>query len=102
MEVVILHIDECPNWEEAGARVRVAFDASGPTDTDLELTLLTSPKDAKAVVFAGSPTILLDGIDALPSVGRISALACRVYRTETGLAGAPTVAQLSEAIQGKL
>lgn len=102
MKVMILHIDECPNWEEAGARVRVALDASGLTDTDIGFTLLTTPEDAEAVAFAGSPTILLDGIDAFPSAGHISALACRVYSTEAGLAGSPTVAQLSEAIQGRL
>lgn len=101
MKVVILHIEECPNWEEASARVRVALDSAGLADTDIEFTLLTTSEEAESVAFAGSPTILLDGIDAFPSAELISTLACRVFRTETGLAGSPTVAQLTEAIQAR-
>ena len=44
--------------------------------------------------------ILLDDVDLFPTDGRTSDLACRVYRTDTGFAGVPTVVQLVEAIQG--
>jgi len=41
----------------------------------------------------GSPTFLVDGVDPFP-VGDGTSWACRLYRTEAGLQGAPSVAQL--------
>ena len=99
MHVEILHIDECPNWVEAGTRVEAALTELGRSDVEVTYRLLTDSAQAAAVPFAGSPTILLDGVDAFPSDGRTSDLACRVYRSGTGFAGVPTVAQLVEAIQ---
>jgi hypothetical protein len=99
VRVEILHIDECPNWAEAGTRVEAALTALGLGDVEVTYRLLTDSVEAAAVPFAGSPTILLDGVDAFPTGVRISDLACRVYRTDSGFAGVPSVAQLIEAIQ---
>lgn len=94
MKVEILHIDECPNWEEAGRRVRIALDQIGRNGVDIDHVLLSSSDEAGRVWFAGSPTILVDGVDAFPTDGRTTDLACRIYRTDDGLAGLPTVEQL--------
>jgi hypothetical protein len=99
MRVEILHIDECPNWLEAGTRVESALTELGRVDVEATYRLLTDSVQAAAVPFAGSPTILLDGVDAFPSDGRTSDLSCRVYRIDTGFAGVPSVVQLVEAIQ---
>jgi RNA polymerase sigma-70 factor (ECF subfamily) len=48
--------------------------------------------------FAGSPTILIDGIDAFPDATPITELACRVYRTPSGFAGTPTIEELTRRI----
>jgi len=102
MRIEILHIDECPNWVEAGTRVETALTEIGYEGAALTYRLLSSSSDAAKVEFAGSPTILLDGVDAFPTDGRTSDLACRIYRTDSGFAGVPTVAQLVEAIRGHL
>lgn len=102
MKVELLHIVECPNWEEAGVRLRTALDAMGQSAVDIDYELLQTPDEAARRPFAGSPTILIDGEDPFPSGGPISVLACRVYRTETGLAGAPTVEQLTAALRERL
>ena len=99
MRVEILHIDVCPNWVEAGSRVAAALAELGRGDVEVSYRLLTDSVQAAAVPFAGSPTILLDGVDAFPTDGRTSDLACRIYRTDTGFAGMPSVAQLVEAIR---
>ncbi|MDQ2796743.1 MAG: hypothetical protein M3Y06_06220 [Actinomycetota bacterium] len=99
MRVEILHIDGCPNWVEAGTRVEAALAKLGRGDVEVTYRSLTDSAQAAAVPFAGSPTILLDGVDAFPSGGRTSDLACRVYRTDTGFAGVPSAAQLVEAIR---
>ncbi|TFB54180.1 thioredoxin family protein [Cryobacterium tagatosivorans] len=98
MKAEILHIDDCPSWEEAGRRLRVALDSTGHQDTAITYTLIASSATAAQVPFAGSPTILLDGTDLFPSAGRINDLACRVYMTPEGLAGRPTQEQVQEAL----
>ena len=97
VRIEILHIDACPTWAAAAARVRHALAASGLTDGDVEYRLLRTSEDAAGTPFAGSPTILLDGNDLFPSDGRTSELACRVYATPSELAGSPTTRQLIEA-----
>ncbi|MET3769142.1 hypothetical protein ABIB15_001830 [Marisediminicola sp. UYEF4] len=100
MKVEILHIDECPNWEEAGRRVRIALDEAGVSGARIDFRLLASPEDAAQVPFSGSPTILIDGVDAFPGGGRTTDLACRVYYTENGLAGLPSIDRLRLAVTG--
>ncbi|MEN2738928.1 hypothetical protein ABCS02_14150 [Microbacterium sp. X-17] len=99
MRVRVLHIDECSNWEEAGTRTRQALDAIGLTDVPVEYVLIRTAGEAEDAGFAGSPTITVDGEDLFPSGGRTTDLACRVYLTDTGLAGAPTRTQLERALR---
>ena len=99
VRVQVLHIGECPNWEEAGLRTRSALDALGLADVPVESVLIGTEREAVDSGFAGSPTITVDGEDLFPSAGRTSDLACRVYLTETGLAGLPTRAQLEAALR---
>ncbi|KRC61324.1 hypothetical protein ASE14_10535 [Agromyces sp. Root81] len=98
MHVEILHIDDCPNTAKAGAAARAALDAAGLAEVAVEFVLLTTPEAARETPFAGSPTIAVDGRDLFPSDGATDSLACRVYPTPTGLAGAPTVEQIAEAL----
>jgi hypothetical protein len=102
MRVEILHIDECPNWVEAGTRVRTVLDELGLRDVEIRYRLLTTSTEAADVPFAGSPTILLDGVDAFPSDGRTSDLACRVYYSEAGFAGLPTFDQLRDSLSAAM
>lgn len=99
MKVEILHIAECPNWQEAGTRARAALDALGKQNVSIDYLLVNTSEEAVLVPFAGSPTILIDGDDPFPSGGRITELACRIYRTDTGLAGLPTTEQLAAALR---
>jgi hypothetical protein len=96
VNIEILHIEDCDNWHEAGKRVRTALDATGHRDMSVEYRLLQTSAQAAEVPFAGSPTILSNGVDVFPSDGRTTELACRIYPTATGLAGMPTVEQLIE------
>lgn len=98
MKIEVLHIVECPNWEQAVDRVREALTRLGDASTPVTSRLLRSPEEAAVVPFAGSPTITLDGEDLFPTEGRTSDLACRIYLTPDGLAGMPTIDQLVEEI----
>ncbi len=102
MTITVLHIEACPNWREASDRVRTALTAIGRDDVDVTNVLLSSPEDAAAVAFAGSPTILIDGVDLFPSEGSTADLACRIYRTDSGFAGQPSLSQIENALRDRL
>lgn len=96
MRVEILYFDGCPNWQEVGARVDAA--AAGLVDVEITYRRVTTDKEAAALPFAGSPTILLDGTDAFDDALPVTELACRLYQTDAGLMGLPTVTQLAGAL----
>lgn len=98
MRVEILHIDDCPNWGEAGRRTTAALKETGHEHVTVTFRRLQTSEDASQAPFAGSPTILVDGADLFPTAVRIMDLACRVYSTPDGLAGLPTTDQLVNAL----
>jgi hypothetical protein len=92
VQVSLLYVDDCPNRQVAEARLIEALLLVGRPDLDVERVLITTDEEAQALRFRGSPTILIDGED--PFVGGVLprfGLTCRVYRTDDGLAGSPTV-----------
>ena len=61
--------------------------------------LVETPEDAEAIGFRGSPSILVNGKDLFPDPSAPVGLACRIYVTPDGFAGAPTLDQLRAAIR---
>ncbi|MDW6062831.1 hypothetical protein SAZ11_38580 [Streptomyces sp. FXJ1.4098] len=55
--------------------------------------------EAERFGFTGSPTILIDGRDPFAEPGTAPPLACRIYPSCTGPAGAPGLDQLRRALQ---
>jgi hypothetical protein len=98
VEIEILHIDGCPNSQEAGRRVRAALGALGDRAGVVGFRLVRSAADAAGTPFAGSPTIAVDGADLFPSAAGTGQPACRVYETPDGLRGVPTTEQLIDAL----
>jgi hypothetical protein len=101
MSVALLYIEGCPSWRVAADNLRAALRAVGRTDR-VDCRVVETAEEADAIGFAGSPTVLIDGHDpfAAPTAG--VGLACRVYRTPEGPAGAPTVAQLVTILHNKV
>lgn len=99
MRVEILHIEQCPNWVDAETRVHQASAMLQRADASMTARLLRTSAEAAAVPFAGSPTILIGGVDAFPTGGRTTQIACRVFSSDQGLSGLPTVPALVEAFQ---
>lgn len=98
VEVVLLYAEGCPNWKTADDRLRAALDRLGRPDMVVSRRRVLSNEQAEAEGFGGSPTILVDGRDLFPGPDATAGLSCRTYRNATGLAGAPTVDQLLEAL----
>jgi hypothetical protein len=98
VDVTLLYFDGCPNWELTYARLREALAASGHPDQPITLRTVTTPEQAQAEQFGGSPTVLIDGTDPFADSRAAVGLTCRMFTTPAGLAGAPTVEQLQRAL----
>lgn len=90
--ITLRYFDGCPNWKVARARLAEALVRIGDART-VSLESVETALEADELGFRGSPTILIDGKDPFDAVGS-TGLSCRVYRTEAGLEGAPSVDQL--------
>lgn len=102
MQIQLVHISECPNTQIAADRIQEALRTLDLADAEFSQILVSNSDEAGAIAFAGSPTILVDGVDLFPSDGRTTELACRVYLTEQGLAGAPSTEEITAAIRDRL
>jgi hypothetical protein len=90
MKLEVLHVADCPNLTAMLERLR---QVTGLPVTTREITTDTA---AAAAGMAGSPTLLINGVDPFRApTGDGGALACRIYRDENGHpVPIPSVAQL--------
>lgn len=102
MRIEVLHIDECPNLEDARASLAEVLVELGLGHIVITFTLISSPEKAAKHRFAGSPTVLIDGFDAVPGTEPTTNLACRIYRDGQKIAGSPTKDSLRKAIRARL
>lgn len=98
MRVTLQYFDGCPSWQLADQRLRQALAESGHPEAAIDYQKVETPEGAERLGFTGSPTVLIDGRDPFAVPGTAAGLACRVYRTPDGLAGSPTLGQLTEAL----
>jgi hypothetical protein len=98
MNITLQYFEGCPNWERADAAIRKVLDDLG-VEPQVEYQLIDPPEAAERPQFRGSPTILLDGVDPFAQPDTPVGMSCRVYRTQAGLAGSPSEAQLRTALE---
>ena len=98
VRVSLLYFDGCPHWRVADERLYEALARVGRPDVPIEYLTVTTPEQADELRFSGSPTVLVNGQDPFLERAAPVGLSCRIYRTDEGLAGAPTVQQLVEAL----
>ena len=98
MRVELLYLDGCPSRTVAEQRLTEALRVLGRDDIRLERRLVETAEQVEELKFTGSPTIRVDGIDPFASGNEQIGVACRVYRTPTGISGSPDTAQLLEAL----
>ncbi len=98
MEITLLYFDGCPNWKLADQRL--AQIAAEHPEIRVTRQRVETVEDAERIGFHGSPSILVDGVDVFAGPDAGVGLACRVYATPDGLAGAPTLEQLRVLVRG--
>jgi hypothetical protein len=80
-----------PALAGSGSAVRAALRMAGVAGAIVIQESVETIEDAVRTGFPGSPTILVDGEDPFAEAGAPVGLACRLYRTEMGPQGAPTL-----------
>ena len=98
MDIALLYFDGCPHAEAAETNLRAALADLDTGGAVVRKQFVDTVGEAERVGFLGSPTILIDGHDLFAVPGATPGLSCRVYATETGLTGTPSVAQLRDAL----
>lgn len=56
MKIRLLHIDECPNWEDTGVHLRTALESAGALEETIDVILAHTTEEGAQYPFAGSPT----------------------------------------------
>jgi len=94
MKLEVLHVPDCPNLPPMLERLAEV--------TDLPVATRRIDNDADAARFgmAGSPTLLVDGVDPFTAAGDCECgVWCRLYPDENGqVFSAPSVEQLHDAL----
>jgi hypothetical protein len=93
IDIELRYFDSCPNWKIADERLREAMKAEG-VGNSITYTKVETFEDAERLQFIGSPSILINGVDPFKPEGAEPGLACRVFATEDGPQGSPTVNEL--------
>lgn len=91
MDVTLLYFDGCPNWKDTEEKVRQALEHLALPEGSLTLRRVHTTEEAERLSFHGSPTVLINGIDPFAEPDAPVGLMCRVYRTDGGMAGSPTL-----------
>ena len=97
MEFELLYFEGCPSWHQALENLKQALRAEG-FDLDVALVLVEGDAHARELKFQGSPSIRMSGRDLFPEQPGPYGLTCRVYHTDAGVTGWPTVWMLRERL----
>jgi len=99
MDFELRTIPGCPNSGPALRLFREALAGEGKSSDTLTVREVTSENQAAELRFHGSPSFIAAGHDLFPA-SSAPALSCRLYRTESGLAGLPSPEALRIALRG--
>lgn len=95
-KVTLQYFEGCPNWQTTEGFLDRLIDEGVKASVDYQR--IDSHEAAIEQGFRGSPTVLVDGVDPFADDNAPVGLACRLYQTEQGLAGSPTLSDLRQAI----
>lgn len=99
-KITLRYFDGCPNWKVALERIHEALGLVELRDIVIDLERVETAEEAENVGFRGSPSVLIDGRDPFADERDPVGLSCRVFTTEQGPQGSPSVAQLRDALRG--
>jgi glutaredoxin len=99
MRATVVYFDGCPHWERARTRLEDAIGYAGVGHIEVDLVSVATREEAISRGMRGSPTIVIDRTDPFATPGMPSGLACRIFATEHGPDGSPSVEQLIKVLR---
>jgi hypothetical protein len=99
--IELLYFDGCPSWQSAFENLRQAMEAEN-IHHQVRLIEITNSQQAQEEHFLGSPSFRWNGLDLWPETRTRYNMSCRVYQTDEGMCGSPSVEMLRERIQKML
>ena len=96
----VLYFEGGPHHEPTSEQVR-AVAARVSANIAVEDIEVTTQDQAEELKFLGSPTVQVNGLDIEPGAGdgRPVEFACRIYRTDSGMSGIPSMRWLEDALK---
>lgn len=103
MKVQLFYFDGCPNHAPLLERLRQILHQEG-LPAHVEEINITSPEQAQALAFLGSPTIKINGVDVEPAArpSQAYAMACRTYWNAGKQEGLPSEAMIRAGVKEAL
>ena len=100
MKVELLWWEGCPSYPETLADLQGVLAEEG-VDAEVELVEVETDEQARTERFPGSPTVRLDGVDAIPPPETEPfSLTCRLYRLRDGrISATPDPEDLRDAVR---
>jgi hypothetical protein len=100
MKVELLWWEGCPSYPETLDDLTRVLREEG-VDAEVDLVEVDTDEQAQREHFPGSPTIRLDGQDAIPApASEPFSLTCRVYRLRDGrISATPDLEDLRDAVR---
>ena len=100
MKVELLWWDGCPSYPATLEDLTKVLREEG-VDAEVALVEVENDEQARSERFLGSPTVRIDGVDALPSEeAEPFSLTCRVYRLRDGrISATPDPEDLRDAVR---
>ena len=100
-DLELLWWEGCPSTERALAELREALRDVGLGEAEVRTREIETDAEAESAGFRGSPTILIDGVDAGGASDEDQiGLGCRVYRRRDGrISPTPDPEDLREALR---
>lgn len=97
MKINLLYFDGCPSWQNALANLQTALKEEG-LNISINLIEVKSDQEATEEKFLGSPSFQVDGEDFWPEDRLTYSMNCRVYRSQEGFKGWPTIEILRQKL----
>jgi hypothetical protein len=101
MDIQVLTVADCPHRAEAVARLRTALAATRTEAAVVSERVIANQAQAVAAGMNGSPTILVDGVDLFAVEPAEPSVSCRLFPSQAGHEGAPTVDALIDALTNR-
>jgi hypothetical protein len=96
VDVTLLYFEDCPSWREVCVHLETLAEEN--SDLVVHHQVVDTDEAAQQHRFRGSPSIHANGRDVFASPDMHVGLSCRIYQTQDGPAGSPTLEQLREAL----